>query len=125
MLASIPSPPPEFSKFSLGPLTIHAYALCILVGIVAAMWMTPGAGAPRAVPRKSVWDICIWAIPFGIVGGRLYHVLSPIRTYYFGSAEAAAHLGEIPQIWAGGLGIMGCRSPLVPSAPGSPAAAPG
>ena len=38
--ASIPSPSADFSSFSLGPLTIHAYALCILAGIILALWMT-------------------------------------------------------------------------------------
>lgn len=110
ILASIPSPPAEFSKFSLGPLTIHAYALCILLGIVVAMWMTNKRWLAKGGPADVVWDICIWAIPFGIVGGRLYHVLITDPEYYFGLNGQMAHWAEIPQIWAGGLGIMGAIS---------------
>ncbi len=110
VLASIPSPPAEFSKFSIGPLTIHAYALCILTGIVVAMWMTNKRWLAKGGPAEVVWDICIWAIPFGIVGGRLYHVLVTDPEYYFGLNGQSAHWSEIPQIWAGGLGIMGAIS---------------
>lgn len=110
VLASIPSPPAEFSKFSLGPLTIHAYALCILLGIVVAMWMTNKRWLAKGGPADVVWDICIWAIPFGIIGGRLYHVLITDPEYYFGLNGQSAHWAEIPQIWAGGLGIMGAIS---------------
>ena len=110
VLASIPSPPAEFSKFSLGPLTIHAYALCILLGIVVAMWMTNKRWLAKGGPADIVWDICIWAIPFGIIGGRLYHVLITDPEYYFGLNGQSAHWAEIPQIWAGGLGIMGAIS---------------
>ncbi|MDR7356867.1 prolipoprotein diacylglyceryl transferase [Paeniglutamicibacter sulfureus] len=110
VLASIPSPPAEFSKFSLGPLTIHAYAICIMFGIIAAMWITARRWRAKGGPEDVVWDICIWAIPFGIVGGRLYHVLVTDPDYYFGFNGQSAHLAEIPQIWAGGLGIMGAIS---------------
>ncbi len=110
ILASIPSPPAEFSKFSLGPLTIHAYALCIMLGIVVAMWLTARRWRAKGGPEEVVWDICIWAIPFGIVGGRLYHVLFTDPEYYFGLNGQLAHFSEIPQIWAGGLGIMGAIS---------------
>ncbi|GAA4370833.1 prolipoprotein diacylglyceryl transferase [Paeniglutamicibacter cryotolerans] len=108
--ASIPSPPPQFAQFHIGPLTIHAYALCILAGIVVAMWMTSRRWNRRGAPAEAVWDICIWAIPFGIVGGRLYHVLITDPEYYFGLNGMQAHWSEIPQIWAGGLGIMGAVS---------------
>ncbi|MFJ2620837.1 prolipoprotein diacylglyceryl transferase [Glutamicibacter sp. NPDC087344] len=108
--ASIPSPPVEFSKFSIGPLTIHAYALCILLGIVLALWVTNRRLAARGGTSDMLWDIVIWAIPFGIVGGRLYHVLITDPSYYFGLGGQTAHWGEIPQLWLGGLGIMGAIS---------------
>lgn len=110
VLASIPSPPPEFSKFSIGPLTIHAYAICIMIGIVSAMWIAARRWRAKGGPEDVVWDICIWAIPFGIIGGRLYHVLVTDPEYYFGLGGQSAHWAEIPQIWAGGLGIMGAIS---------------
>jgi len=108
--ASIPSPPAEFSKFSIGPLTIHAYALCILLGILIALWLTNKRMQARGGNSDMLWDIAIWAIPFGIIGGRLYHVLITDPMYYFGLGGQAAHWAEIPQLWLGGLGIMGAVS---------------
>ena len=108
--ASIPSPPAEFSKFSIGPLTIHAYALCILAGILLALWVTNRRLTARGGNSDMLWDIVIWAIPFGIVGGRLYHVLITDPGYYFGLGGQQAHWAEIPQLWLGGLGIMGAIS---------------
>lgn len=108
--ASIPSPPTEWSQISLGPLTIHAYALCILAGIVLALWLTGRRLRARGGTSDTLWDIVIWAIPFGIVGGRLYHVLITDPKYYLGLGGGQAHLAEIPQIWLGGLGIMGAIS---------------
>ena len=101
--AAIPSPPAGFSSFSLGQLTIHAYALCILAGIILALWMTSARWKHRGLPQDSVWDIAIWAIPFGIIGGRLYHVISSPDAYF----GADGDLALIPQIWCGGLGIWG------------------
>ncbi|WP_104160880.1 prolipoprotein diacylglyceryl transferase [Arthrobacter sp. ZGTC212] len=101
--ASIPSPPADFSSFSLGPLTIHTYALCILAGIILALWMTSVRWKRRGLPEEAVWDIAIWAIPFGIIGGRLYHVISSPAAYFGANGD----LSLIPQIWRGGLGIWG------------------
>ncbi|MBP3036663.1 prolipoprotein diacylglyceryl transferase [Arthrobacter sp. zg-ZUI100] len=101
--ASIPSPPADFSSISLGPLTIHAYALCILAGIILALWMTSVRWKRRGLPEEAVWDISIWAIPFGIIGGRLYHVISSPDAYFGANGD----LSLIPQIWRGGLGIWG------------------
>jgi prolipoprotein diacylglyceryl transferase len=99
--ASIPSP--GWSGFSIGPLTIHAYALCILLGIVAAIWLTHRRWKARGGPEEFIWDVAIWAIPFGIVGGRLYHVFSSPDAYFGPNGD----LSLIPQIWRGGLGIWG------------------
>ncbi|QDY65558.1 prolipoprotein diacylglyceryl transferase [Glutamicibacter halophytocola] len=108
--ASIPSPPSELSKFSIGPLTIHAYALCILAGILMALWLTNKRMQARGGNSDMLWDIAIWAIPFGIIGGRLYHVMITDPMYYFGLGGQQAHWAEIPQLWLGGLGIMGAVS---------------
>lgn len=98
---SIPSP--SWSGFDIGPLTVHAYALCILLGILLAMWMTARRWKGRGGNPDVIYDICIWAIPFGIVGGRLYHVVSSPDAYF----GPDGNLALIPQIWLGGLGIWG------------------
>ena len=107
--ASIPSP--SWSGFDIplpwGSLRIHAYALCILAGIVAGLWLTSVRWARRGAPEGSVWDIAIWAIPFGIIGGRLYHVFSSPDAYFGPGFDGTGDLSLIPQIQRGGLGIWG------------------
>ena len=77
-------PSPDWSGFSLGPLTVHAYALCILAGIAAALWLTTRRWAARGLDPEIVWDIVMWAVPAGIVGARAYHVLITDPAGYFG-----------------------------------------
>ena len=101
--AAIPSPSAEFISFSLGPLTIRAYALCILAGIALGLWLTSARWRKRGLPAEAVLDIAIWAIPFGIIGGRLYHVISSPDAYFGPDGDLAL----IPQVWRGGLGIWG------------------
>ncbi|MFJ3956539.1 prolipoprotein diacylglyceryl transferase [Arthrobacter sp. NPDC090010] len=103
--ASIPSP--QWSGFELGPLAIKAYALCILLGIVVGLWLTAVRWKRRGAPEGSLWDIAIWAIPFGIIGGRLYHVVSSPDQYFGPNFDGTGDLSLIPQIWRGGLGIWG------------------
>ncbi|MEC5181307.1 prolipoprotein diacylglyceryl transferase [Arthrobacter sp. CG_A4] len=107
--ASIPSP--DWSGFDIplpwGALRIHAYALCILAGIIAGLWLTSIRWARRGAPEGSVWDIAIWAIPFGIIGGRLYHVVSSPDAYFGPGFDGTGDLSLIPQLQRGGLGIWG------------------
>lgn len=105
MPAAIPAP--VWSGFDIGPLRIHAYALSILLGIVAALWLTNRRWTKRGGPEGSIWDIAIWAIPFGIIGGRLYHVFSSPDAYFGPGFDGTGNLALIPQIWLGGLGIWG------------------
>lgn len=106
---SIPSP--DWSGFDIplpwGTLRIHAYALCILAGIIVGLWLTSVRWAKRGAPEGSVWDIVIWAIPFGIIGGRLYHVFSSPDAYFGPGFDGTGDLSLIPQIQRGGLGIWG------------------
>ncbi|SMX67673.1 prolipoprotein diacylglyceryl transferase [Brevibacterium sp. Mu109] len=101
LLASIPSP--AWSGFDIGPLRIHAYALCILVGIVLALWLTNRRWQARGGTEDDLWTIAIWAIPSGIIGGRIYHVFSTPAPYFGPGGDPVAAL----YIWNGGLGIWG------------------
>lgn len=100
--AAIPSP--DISSFSLGPLTIHFYALCILLGIAAAVWLTMRRWKDRGQDPDVLWDIVFWAVIAGIIGSRAYHVLITDPAGYFG--PGADPLDAL-KIWEGGLGIMG------------------
>jgi len=101
VLASIPSP--TQAVWHLGPLPIRAYALCIIAGIVLCVWISDRRWQARGGAPGEVLDIAVWAVPFGIVGGRLYHVITTPEPY-FGSG---GHPLRAFAIWDGGLGIWG------------------
>jgi len=101
MRASIPSP--SWSQFGVGPLTVHAYALCILAGIFLAMGMSRRRWVARGGLADDVDAVAVWAVPFGIVGGRLYHVVTDPELYFGRGRDP----WEAFAIWRGGLGIWG------------------
>lgn len=105
MPLSLPSP--SWSGFEIGPLTIHAYALCILVGIVVA-WRLAERRFVRRFPTLDAADekfenITAVAIAAGIVGARLYHVITDAQLYFGPGRNPIDAL----KIWQGGLGIWG------------------
>jgi prolipoprotein diacylglyceryl transferase len=100
-LATIPSPPQ--GVWHLGPVPLRAYALCILVGIVIAVWWTVRRYVARGGVGDTVIDCAIAAVPAGIIGGRVYHVITD-HERYFGEGK---HWTDAFNITAGGLGIWG------------------
>lgn len=115
----IPSPPPEWRSLNLGQLlrdlgldwfslniTITAYAVAILLGIGAALWLTNRRLVARGGEPWVVLDIALWAVPFGILGGRLYHVITHPADYFYEGAD----LLRVLYIWEGGLAIFGAIS---------------
>jgi len=102
LVTSIPSP--DQSVWYLGPVPLRAYALCILAGIFVAMWVGDRRWVARGGTKGLVYDVAIWAVPFGIIGGRLYHVMTDWSTYF--GAQGLGLLDAM-RIWEGGLGIWG------------------
>ena len=102
ILASFPSP--SQGVWHLGPIPIRAYALFILVGVVAALFIGNKRWAERGGERGVIFDIALWAIIFGLVGGRLYHVLTDWSTYF--GPDGAGLLAAF-KVQEGGLGIWG------------------
>jgi prolipoprotein diacylglyceryl transferase len=100
-LASIPSP--TTASWNLGPIPIRAYALCIVAGIVVACWISERRMRARGAPPYLVLDIAIWAVPLGILGARLYSLITSPQEY-FGANHG---FWEWAEIWRGGLGIWG------------------
>ena len=84
-ITSIPRPPGQ--SLMLGPIHITYYALIILTAIAVAIWLTSWRLKRRGGPSGVVLDIAIWAVPFGIVGGRLYHVVTHPGDYFFPGAD--------------------------------------
>lgn len=99
--AAIPSP--SQGVWHLGPLPVRAYALAILVGIVVALVMTQRRWKERGGDPDQVLEITFWAVPFGIVGGRIYHVITSPDAYFGEGGEPLRAFA----IWEGGLGIWG------------------
>jgi prolipoprotein diacylglyceryl transferase len=131
VLASIPSP--SQGVWHLGPVPLRAYAFCIILGVVVAVWLTDRRWRARGGSPGLVADVATWAVPFGLVGGRLYHVVSSPAAYFGDGGDPVAAL----YVWQGGLGIWGaialgavgawiaCRRASVPLPALADAAAPG
>jgi prolipoprotein diacylglyceryl transferase len=99
VFASIPSP--SRNSISIGPLELRMYGLMIALGVIAAVWLLgrqleqSGMGT-----RDDASSIGIWGVAAGIIGARLYHVVTDWSRF-------SDDLGSIPKIWEGGLGIPG------------------
>lgn len=106
MLGLIPGsiPSPSQGVWNLGPIPIRAYALLIILGIVVAVWVGNRRYEARGGKPGTITDLAVWAVPFGIVGGRLYHVLSDWQLYF---GPGGSGLAGAVRIWDGGLGIWG------------------
>jgi prolipoprotein diacylglyceryl transferase len=102
VIAYFPSPPQ--GVWHLGPIPLRAYALFIIVGIIAALLIGDRRWAARGGERGVIYDIALWAVPFGLIGGRLYHLATDWRTYF---GEGGAGPIAALRIWDGGLGIWG------------------
>lgn len=131
ILANIPSPPQ--GVWHLGPIPLRAYAFCIIAGILVAMWMTHRRYVARGGNPDVVWDAAIVIIPAGIIGGRLYHVITDHEKYFCADCNSVDAL----KVTNGGLGIWGAvalgvfaiwvmfKVKKVPMAPFADAVAPG
>ena len=108
MLSSIPTP--TNSVIGIGPLTVHYYALCIITGVAIAIWL--GNRRYRSFANNSetsigvVADVAIYAVPAGIIGGRIYHVITSPAQYFGENGKPIDAL----KIYEGGLGIWGAIS---------------
>ncbi|HEY5224057.1 MAG TPA: prolipoprotein diacylglyceryl transferase [Microbacteriaceae bacterium] len=104
---SIPSPPPSWQSFAITIFnwhwSIHTYALCILLGIIAATIWTSRRLTKRGAEPGIVLDIILWAVPLGIIGARAYHVFTHPHDYFY----AGANLWNTFAIWDGGNAIFG------------------
>ncbi|HEV7183917.1 MAG: prolipoprotein diacylglyceryl transferase [Actinomycetales bacterium] len=105
--ASIPSPGPEWQQIPIDLGFFHwriqTYAICILIGIIAATLWTSRRLSKRGGEPGVVLDIILWAVPIGIVGARAYHVFTHPADYFFPGADLLKTL----YIWEGGNAIFG------------------
>lgn len=96
-------PSPQSSILWIGPLPLRAYAICIILGVVAAVMIGSRRMKARGGTGQEVVDITLWAVLLGIVGGRLYHVITSPNAYFGPDGDPA----RIIRVWDGGLGVWG------------------
>jgi prolipoprotein diacylglyceryl transferase len=101
VLASIASP--STGVYHVGPLTIHMYGLMLLLGIAACIWLTGRRWVKMGGDWDLVYRVAIWGVVFGIVGARIYHLI----TSWNQDAAIHAHWYGPFAVWSGGLGIWG------------------
>lgn len=94
LLSSIPSP--SQNSIKIGPFQLNAYGLCIGIGVLVAAYMGQKRWAERGGDPEDVFAVATWAVPAGVIGTRLYHVITDLRP-----------ISEWYKIWEGGLGIPG------------------
>ncbi len=100
LLAYIPSPSSRFLVDS-GPLHIRWYGLLLALGVLLGAAVARREMARRSLDPDLAYAVALWVVPFGLVGARLYHVVTDWSTRF------AGHWERIPQVWEGGLGIYG------------------
>jgi prolipoprotein diacylglyceryl transferase len=101
VVLSIPSP--STGVWKVFGLPLRAYALCIIAGIVVAMIIANRRWLARGGSAESMEMVAVVAVPCGIVGARLYHVMTDYQLY-FGDGR---HPIDALKIWQGGLGVWG------------------
>ncbi|MEU6157187.1 prolipoprotein diacylglyceryl transferase [Streptomyces sp. NPDC047130] len=100
-LAYIPSP--SRGVLYLGPVPLRGYAFCIILGVFVAIWLGNRRWVARGGRPGTVADVAVWAVPFGLIGGRLYHVITDYQLYF----GAGRDWVDAFKVWEGGLGIWG------------------
>ncbi len=98
IVASIPSPPSN--GFELGPLTFRYYGLMIALGVLAAVQMGVRRWEARGGDGDDILEIAKWAVPAGLIGARLYHVITDWKRFQ-------GRWFDVVKVWEGGLGIPG------------------
>lgn len=98
LLASFPSP--ESGVIHVGPVSLHLYGLCIALGVMAGVWLSNRRWPLRGGTVEDVTTLALWGVPAGIIGARIYHVITDYQLYQDNPLKALA-------IWDGGLGIWG------------------
>ena len=129
-VAYIPSP--TRGVWHAGPLPIRGYALCIILGVLVAVWLASRRYAAAGGQRGVILDVAAWAVPFGLIGARLYSVITDYELYVGKRHDWVA----VFKVWDGGIGMPGglalgvlgawiaCRRGGVPLGPVARACAP-
>jgi prolipoprotein diacylglyceryl transferase len=105
LLIPLSIPSPSQGVWHIGPFPVRAYALAIILGVLAAVWVGEKRWVARGGKPGQIGDIALWAVPAGLIGARLYHVATD-HDLYFGSGSPQRPIDALA-VWHGGLGIWG------------------
>src|ERR1700678_3988383 len=129
-VAYIPSP--SRGVWHLGAIPIRGYALCIILGVLVAVWLANRRYLAAGGQRGVILDVAAWSVPLGLLGARLYGVISDYELYFGRHRDWITVL----RVWDGGIGMPGglvlgfagawiaCRRSGVPLGPVAGASAP-
>jgi prolipoprotein diacylglyceryl transferase len=98
LLAFIPSP--SKNGFYIGPLFFHAYGIAYVFAVAAAIYISRRRWARVGGDRDLIYEVAMWAFPAGLVGGRIYFIITT-------PSQVPDHWWGVFAIWQGGLGIWG------------------
>ena len=99
LLGAIPSP--SSGSIQLGPIKMNAYGLMIALGVIVAVRIAGRRAEAKGVgTTDDISSIAMWAVPAGIIGGRIYHVITDYEKFQ-------GRWFDVVKIWQGGLGIWG------------------
>jgi prolipoprotein diacylglyceryl transferase len=98
VIAYLPSPP--VNDVDVGPLEVHAYGVVIAIGVLVAVWIVQQRWSAKGGDTDDVAAIAVAVVPAGLVGARIYHVITDFARY-------EDELWRVVAIWEGGLGIFG------------------
>ncbi len=98
LIGSLPSPSSGILK--VGPLSLHAYGVCIALGMAVGVWFAGRRWAVRGGDANAIGRVATWALPAGVIGARIYHVITDWSSF-------AGRRVDMLKLWEGGLGIWG------------------
>ncbi len=96
--------------FQIGPFALRWYAVFIITGALFATWLSTRRAAEYGENGDSAWDILPWALIGGIIGARIWHILTPPASMVAAGITTQFYLThplDMLAIWNGGLGIPG------------------
>jgi phosphatidylglycerol---prolipoprotein diacylglyceryl transferase len=93
--------------FYIGSMKIYFYGIIIMIGVLFAVWISIRETKARGLTAEIIWDLVPWLLVSGIVGARIWHVLTPSKSMGVGIDYYFSHPIEILNIRQGGLGIPG------------------
>jgi prolipoprotein diacylglyceryltransferase len=103
-VASLPGP--VSGLWRLGPVTVHGYALSVVLGVLCGLWLTERRYRRLGGRSWLIVDAATLAVPAGLVGARVYRIITDYQRYFGNGRDWVGIL----RIWDGGLGLPGAAA---------------